>query len=103
MQTMPDSQTPAIVARGLVKTFGALRAVDGIDLDVPRGTIFGILGPNGAGKTTLLRMLATLVKPDAGSARLMGHDLVSAPHEVRKSIAMTSDAAMSSLRRMPPE
>lgn len=85
--------SPAIVARGLVKTFGALRAVDGIDLDVPRGTIFGILGPNGAGKTTLLRMFATLLKPDAGSAQLMGHDLVSAPHEVRKSIAMTGQFA----------
>ena len=93
MQAMPDSQPIAIVARGLVKTFGDLRAVDGIDLDVPRGTIFGILGPNGAGKTTLLRMLATLSKPDGGSAQLMGHDLVTAPHEVRKSIAMTGQFA----------
>ncbi len=93
IQTMPDSHPPAITARGLVKTFGALRAVDGIDLDVPRGTIFGILGPNGAGKTTLLRMLATLLRPDAGSAQLMGHDLVSAPHEVRKAIAMTGQFA----------
>ena len=88
-----DTALPAIVARGLVKTFGALRAVDGIDLDVPRGTIYGILGPNGAGKTTLLRMLATLLKPDAGSAQLMGHDLRSAAHEVRKSIAMTGQFA----------
>ena len=93
MQSTPDSQTTAISARGLVKTFGALRAVDGIDLDVPRGTIFGILGPNGAGKTTLLRMLATLMQPDAGSAQLMGHDLASAPHEVRKAIAMTGQFA----------
>ncbi|HWR77844.1 MAG TPA: ATP-binding cassette domain-containing protein [Thiobacillus sp.] len=93
MQTMPDSHPPAVEARGLVKTFGDVRAVDGIDLDVPRGTIFGILGPNGAGKTTLLRMLATLLKPDGGSAQLMGHDLVSAPHEVRKSIAMTGQFA----------
>jgi len=90
---MPDPHSAAIVARGLVKTFGDVRAVDGIDLDVPRGTIFGILGPNGAGKTTLLRMLATLLKPDGGSAQLMGHDLVSAPHEVRKSIAMTGQFA----------
>ena len=65
---MLDSRSPAVAARGLVKTFGTLRAVDGIDLEVPRGMIFGILGPNGAGKTTLLRMLATLLKPDAGSA-----------------------------------
>jgi ABC-2 type transport system ATP-binding protein len=90
---MLDSLSPAIAVRGLVKTFGALRAVDGIDLEVPRGMIFGILGPNGAGKTTLLRMLATLLKPDAGSARIMGHDLVSAPHDVRKSIAMTGQFA----------
>ena len=93
MQTMPDSQTPAITARGLVKSFGAVRAVDGIDLDVPRGTIFGLLGPNGAGKTTLLRMLATLLKPDAGSAQLAGHDLLAAPHEVRKAISLTGQFA----------
>ncbi|TIX40988.1 MAG: ATP-binding cassette domain-containing protein, partial [Mesorhizobium sp.] len=61
----------AISARGLVKTFGKLRAVDGINLDVPRGMIFAILGPNGAGKTTLMRMLATLSRPDAGSATVM--------------------------------
>ncbi|MEW5757306.1 MAG: ATP-binding cassette domain-containing protein [Pseudomonadota bacterium] len=84
---------PAIAARGLVKTFDKLHAVNGIDLEVPRGMIFGILGPNGAGKTTLLRMLATLLKPDGGSARVMGHDLIAAPHAVRKSIAMTGQFA----------
>ncbi|RWO23634.1 ATP-binding cassette domain-containing protein [Mesorhizobium sp.] len=83
----------AISARGLVKTFGKLRAVDGIDLDVPRGIIFAILGPNGAGKTTLMRMLATLSRPDAGSATVMGHDLVQAPHEVRAAIAITGQFA----------
>ena len=62
----------AISARGLVKSFGDVRAVDGIDLDVPRGMIFAILGPNGAGKTTLMRMLATLSRPDAGSASVYG-------------------------------
>lgn len=93
MQSDSESAPLAITARGLVKTFGTLRAVDGIDLDVSRGMIFGILGPNGAGKTTLLRMLATLIKPDAGSARIMGHDLFSAPHAVRKSIAMTGQFA----------
>jgi ABC-2 type transport system ATP-binding protein len=93
MSSPPEPVHLAVAARGLVKTFGALRAVDGIDLDVPRGMIFGILGPNGAGKTTLLRMLATLLKPDAGSARVMGHDLVAAPHEVRASIAMTGQFA----------
>ena len=83
----------AIVARGLVKHFGDVRAVDGLDLDVPRGIIFAILGPNGAGKTTLMRMLATLSAPDAGSATVLGHDLMSAPHEVRASIAMTGQYA----------
>lgn len=83
----------AISARGLVKTFGKLRAVDGVDLDVPRGMIFAILGPNGAGKTTLMRMLATLSRPDAGSATVMGHDLAQAPHAVRAAIAMTGQFA----------
>jgi ABC-2 type transport system ATP-binding protein len=84
---------PAVSARALVKRFGELRAVDGIDLDVPRGTIFAILGPNGAGKTTLMRLLATLAKPDEGSARIMGHDLLSQPQAVRGSIAMTGQFA----------
>ena len=83
----------AIAARGLVKRFGDVRAVDGLDLDVPRGMIFAILGPNGAGKTTLMRMLATLTAPDAGSASVLGHDIVSAPHEVRGVIAMTGQFA----------
>jgi ABC-2 type transport system ATP-binding protein len=83
----------AIHARGLVKKFGDLYAVDGIDLDVPRGMIFAILGPNGAGKTTLMRMLATLLGPDAGSASVMGHDLIAAPQDVRGAIAMTGQFA----------
>src|SRR5262245_43598718 len=86
-------ERPAVAARGLVKCFGQVRAVDGIDLDVPRGMIFAILGPNGAGKTTLMRMLATLAAPDAGTASVMGHDLVEAPHKVRASIAMTGQFA----------
>jgi ABC-2 type transport system ATP-binding protein len=84
---------PAIHARGLVKCFGELRAVDGIDLDVPRGMIFAILGPNGAGKTTLMRMLATLAQPDGGSAAVLGHDLVGASQAVRGEIAMTGQFA----------
>jgi ABC-2 type transport system ATP-binding protein len=83
----------AVEARGLVKKFGDLRAVDGIDLQVPRGMIFAILGPNGAGKTTLMRMLATLARPDEGSARVMGHDLLEAPQKVRSEIAMTGQFA----------
>ncbi len=87
------SETSAVSARGLVKHFGDVKAVDGIDLDVPRGMIFAILGPNGAGKTTLMRMLATLVRPDAGQARVAGHDLVAEPHKVRSAIAMTGQFA----------
>jgi ABC-2 type transport system ATP-binding protein len=83
----------AISARGLVKHFGPVRAVDGIDLDVPRGMIVAILGPNGAGKTTLMRMLATLATPDSGHAAVMGHDLAGEPDEVRASIAMTGQFA----------
>ena len=91
-QTIPPSD-PAVAARALVKRFGELRAVDRIDLDVPRGTIFAILGPNGAGKTTLMRMLATLAEPDEGSATILGHDLLSEPQAVRGSIAMTGQFA----------
>jgi ABC-2 type transport system ATP-binding protein len=83
----------AVSARGLVKYFGDVRAVDGIDLEVPRGMIFAILGPNGAGKTTLMRMLATLCSADAGTATVMGHDVAAAPHEVRANIAMTGQFA----------
>jgi ABC-2 type transport system ATP-binding protein len=83
----------AIRAEGLVKSFGAVRAVDGIDLEVQRGEIFAILGPNGAGKTTFMRMLATLLSPDGGRASVMGHDLVAAPQKVRASIAMTGQFA----------
>jgi ABC-2 type transport system ATP-binding protein len=83
----------AISARGLVKRFGKLEAVAGIDLDVPKGAIFAVLGPNGAGKTTTLRMLATLLRPDAGTATVMGHDIVAEAQAVRGSIAMTGQFA----------
>ncbi len=83
----------AISARGLVRSFGSVRAVAGIDLEVARGAIFAVLGPNGAGKTTLMRMLATLLRPDAGEAAVMGHDLLAAPEKVRASIAMTGQFA----------
>jgi ABC-2 type transport system ATP-binding protein len=84
---------PAIVAKGLIKRFGDVTAVAGIDLVVPRGMIFAILGPNGAGKTTLMRMLATLTVPDGGAATVMGHDLTAAPDAVRSAIAMTGQFA----------
>lgn len=89
-----DAPAPAAIsARGLTKRFAALTAVDRVDLDVARGTIFAILGPNGAGKTTLMRMLATLAQADEGEARIMGHDLSAEPDAVRASIAMTGQFA----------
>jgi ABC-2 type transport system ATP-binding protein len=85
--------TAAIDATGLVKTFGPLRAVDGIDLDVRPGEIFGVLGPNGAGKTTALRMLATLLPIDAGRARVFGVDVAREPHRIRQLIGITGQYA----------
>ena len=73
---MHATDTLAIEANGLVKNFGDTRAVDGVDLAVRRGSVYGVLGPNGAGKTTTIRMLATLLRPDAGSARVLGYDIV---------------------------
>ncbi len=83
----------AVAARGLSKSFGHLKAVDGIDLDVPEGEIFAILGPNGAGKTTLMRMLATLIVPDGGTATILGRDLAQDPAGVRSQIALTGQFA----------
>lgn len=73
----------AIVARGLTRRFGALTAVDHVDLDVPRGRIYGFLGPNGSGKSTTLRMLCGLLRPSAGSATVLGFDVAKSPDEVR--------------------
>ncbi|MED1953799.1 ATP-binding cassette domain-containing protein [Brevibacillus centrosporus] len=83
----------AVDARGLVKTFGENRAVDGVDLNVRAGSIYGVLGPNGAGKTTTIRMLATLLRPDAGQARIFGHDVVKESHIVRQLIGVTGQYA----------
>ncbi|USG64385.1 ATP-binding cassette domain-containing protein [Brevibacillus ruminantium] len=83
----------AVEARGLVKTFGDNRAVDGVDLHVRTGSIYGVLGPNGAGKTTTIRMLATLLRPDAGEARIFGHDVVKESHIVRQLIGVTGQYA----------
>lgn len=90
---MSPSSTLAIEASGLAKSFGDTKAVDGVDLNVPRGSVYGVLGPNGAGKTTTIRMLATLLRPDAGSARVLGHDIVSAAQQVRGSVALTGQLA----------
>ncbi|QGQ97529.1 ATP-binding cassette domain-containing protein [Paenibacillus psychroresistens] len=83
----------AIEAHGLVKVFGDNRAVDGVDLNVRTGTIYGVLGPNGAGKTTAIRMLATLLRPDAGSASIFGHDVVKESQIVRQLIGVTGQYA----------
>jgi ABC-2 type transport system ATP-binding protein len=83
----------SVCADGLVKTFGELRAVDGIDLEVGQGEIFGVLGPNGAGKTTMLRMLATLLPIDAGQARVFGVDVAREPHRVRQLVGVTGQYA----------
>src|SRR5580698_2219248 len=87
------TETAAVDAAGLVKTFGQLRAVDGIDLHVGQGEIFGVLGPNGAGKTTALRMLATLLPIDAGQAWIFGVDVTREPHRVRQLIGITGQYA----------
>ncbi len=85
--------TPSVSATGLVKTFGEFRAVDGIDLEVRQGEIFGVLGPNGAGKTTMLRMLATLLPIDAGRAFIFGVDVAREPHRVRQLVGVTGQYA----------
>ena len=83
----------AIEASGLVKTFGDTRAVDGVDLAVRAGSVYGVLGPNGAGKTTTIRMLSTLLRPDAGSAKVLGHDIVTESDTVRGLISLTGQFA----------
>ena len=77
MHTTTGNGDWAVEAHGLVKIFGDNRAVDGVDLRVKTGTVYGVLGPNGAGKTTAIRMLATLLRPDGGTARIFGHDIVA--------------------------
>ena len=85
--------TLAIEASDLVKDFGSTRAVDGVDLAVPRGAVYGVLGPNGAGKTTTIRMLATLLRPDSGSAKVLGHDIVAEADAVRGLVSLTGQLA----------
>jgi oleandomycin transport system ATP-binding protein len=83
----------AIIARGLTKRFGATTAVDGIDLTIAEGTVFGLLGPNGAGKTTIVRILATLITPDEGQATVHGYDVAAQGHQVRQLIGLTGQYA----------
>jgi ABC-2 type transport system ATP-binding protein len=90
---MSSVATLAVEASGLEKSFGETRAVDGVDLAVRRGSVYGVLGPNGAGKTTTIRMLATLLRPDAGTARVLGHDIVDEGDEVRSKVSLTGQLA----------
>ncbi len=83
----------AVEVRGLVKHYGATKALDGVDLTVRQGTVLGVLGPNGAGKTTLIRVLSTLVKPDAGTAFVGGFDVLRQPKQLRRTIGLTGQYA----------
>jgi ABC-2 type transport system ATP-binding protein len=87
------SEEPAIEAEGLVKHFGKTKALAGLDLTVPPGTVYGLLGPNGAGKTTAVRVLATLLRPDGGHARVFGRDVVTEAAAVRRTIGLTGQYA----------
>jgi ABC-2 type transport system ATP-binding protein len=91
--SMSTSTDWAVEAHGLVKTFGENRAVDGVDLSVRAGTVYGVLGPNGAGKSTTISMLATLLRPDAGEATIFGHDVVREAQVVRQLIGVTAQFA----------
>ncbi|MGP3916525.1 ATP-binding cassette domain-containing protein [Nonomuraea sp. 10N515B] len=84
---------PIVVAEGLHKSFGGTHALRGLDLSVPKGTVCGVLGPNGAGKTTAVRILATLSDPDAGQARIAGHDVVREAGKVRERIGLAGQYA----------
>ncbi|MFC1403569.1 MULTISPECIES: ATP-binding cassette domain-containing protein [Streptacidiphilus] len=90
----PESGRPvAVSVRGLVKHYGATKALDGVDLDVHEGTVLGVLGPNGAGKTTLVRCLSTLITPDAGRAVVAGYDVAKQPRQLRRVIGLTGQYA----------
>ncbi|SOE14121.1 oleandomycin transport system ATP-binding protein [Streptomyces sp. 2323.1] len=92
-QTISTKGGNAVEVRGLVKHFGTVKAVDGVDLDVKEGTVLGVLGPNGAGKTTLVRCLSTLLVPDAGRAVVAGYDVVRQPRALRRTIGLTGQYA----------
>src|SRR5919106_4193446 len=87
------THTPAILVEDVRQTFGDVVALDGLDLEVEAGTVCGLLGPNGAGKTTLVRILATLLRPTAGRASVLGHDVVSEPLAVRRRIGLAGQFA----------
>ena len=90
---MGMNEEPAISVQGLVKSFGSVRALDGVDLEAAPGTVLGVLGPNGAGKTTMVRVLTTLLEPDAGSARVAGLDVVADAARLRSQIGLAGQYA----------
>ncbi len=88
-----ENITDAVIAEGLVKHYKSVKALDGLDLRVPRGSVLGVLGPNGAGKTTAVKILTTLIRPDSGSARVAGVDLIADPSGVRSLIGVSGQNA----------
>ncbi len=90
---MADRGSVAVRAQSLVKTYGAVKALDGLDLEVPTGSVLGVLGPNGAGKTTVVRVLTTLLKPDSGYAEVAGLDVAKNPRQVREVIGLSGQYA----------
>ncbi|WP_276247567.1 ATP-binding cassette domain-containing protein [Haladaptatus sp. YSMS36] len=93
LETSNRESTFAIEVTGLQKSFGETRAVDSLDLRIPRGSVYGLLGPNGAGKTTVIRILTTLLRPDAGTATVLGHDVVREAPRVRERVSLTGQFA----------
>jgi ABC transporter DrrB family efflux protein len=89
----PPSSSPAVRVHNVAKHFGPTVALDGVDLEIPEGSVFGLLGPNGAGKTTLVRILATLLTPDTGRVEILGHDVVHEPAAVRELLGLTGQFA----------
>jgi ABC-2 type transport system ATP-binding protein len=90
---MTDGTDPAVQVEDVAMSFGSVTALDGLSLEVEAGTVFGLLGPNGAGKTTLVRILATLLRPTRGTARILGHDVVAEPLSVRRAIGLAGQFA----------
>jgi ABC-2 type transport system ATP-binding protein len=95
--------TPALEIRGLAKRFGGRAAVEGLDLSIPSGELHAILGPNGAGKTTTLRIVAGLLKPDAGTVRVMGHDVLASPEDAKRVLAFLPDDPLLYAKLRPLE
>jgi ABC-2 type transport system ATP-binding protein len=87
----PPAPAAAVTVRGLTKRYGSLHAVDRLDLDVPRGGVFGLVGPNGAGKTTTMLATVTLLRPDEGTIDVLGHDPMTQPREVRRRVGYVPD------------